>query len=66
MTTAKRIRKKRLEKGLTQKALADKCGMYESQIRRYELEKANPKLETVRKIAKALECPVIELLDLED
>ena len=59
MTTAKRIRKKRLEKGLTQKALADKCGMYESQIRRYELEKANPKLQTARKIAKDLECPVI-------
>ena len=66
MTTAKRIRKKRLEKGLTQKVLGELCGINEANIRWYELEKANPKLETVRKIAKALECPVIELFDLED
>lgn len=66
MTTAKRIRKKRLEKGLTQKALGELCGINEANIRKYENNKQNPKLETVRKIAKALECPVIELLDLED
>lgn len=66
MTTAKRIRLKRIEKGLTQKELGERCGIVESQIRRYEIEKGEPKLSTLKRIAKGLECPVIELLDLED
>ncbi len=33
MTTAKRIRKKRLEKGLTQKVLGELCGINEANIR---------------------------------
>lgn len=66
MTTAERIRSKRLEKGLTQKALGERCGIVESQIRKYEIKKGEPKLSTLKRIAKGLECPVIELLDLED
>lgn len=57
------IKRIRLEKNLTQKQLAEKCGMYESQIRRYELGKANPKIETLQKIAKVLDVQVTELKD---
>lgn len=59
----KRIRK---EKGYTQKRLGELSGVNESQIRRYELEKqnSNPKMETLQKIANALEVDVNELYGL--
>lgn len=63
MPTGFKIKDIRIKKGLTQKQLGEKCGMYESQIRKYENGKANPKMETLRKIAVALECNVSDLLD---
>lgn len=60
-TTGEKIRHLRLERNLTQKTLANKCGMYESQIRKYETGKANPKIETLQKIADALNVPINEL-----
>ncbi|NBK00664.1 XRE family transcriptional regulator [bacterium 1xD8-48] len=54
MTAGENIKRIRKEKGLTQKQLGELCGMNEVQIRRYELGGANPKFETVAKIAKAL------------
>lgn len=50
----KRIRK---EKRLTQKQLGEKCTppMQDSAIRRYESGKSNPTLETIKRIAEALE-----------
>lgn len=56
----KRIRK---EKGLTQKALGELCGINEANIRKYENNKQNPKLETARKIATALGVDVWELIE---
>lgn len=56
MTIGERIRKIRTEKGLTQKKLGELCGMNEVQIRQYELGKANPKIETIERIAIALNC----------
>lgn len=47
--------------GITQKELGEACGMYESQIRKYELGKANPKMETLQKIADALKVSMAEL-----
>lgn len=47
----KRIRK---EKGLTQRKLGELCGINEANIRKYELGGANPKIETIQKIALAL------------
>lgn len=61
MTTGENIRRIRKERGYTQKRLADKCEMYESQIRKYELDKANPKIETLEKIAAALDCAVSDI-----
>lgn len=54
MTVGEKIRATRLQKEWTQKRLAEECGIAEPTIRRYELGKLNPKLETVKKIADAL------------
>lgn len=66
MPTGSRIKEIRKQKGLTQKQLGEKCGMYESQIRKYENGKANPKIETLQKIAGALGCTINELLNGDD
>lgn len=64
--TGDKIRKHRLAQNLTQKELGQKCNMYESQIRKYETGKANPKRETLQKIAIALNIPLESLYsDLE-
>ena len=47
----------------SQKQLAEKCDMYESQIRKYELSNANPKLDTIRKISAALGVYISDLVD---
>lgn len=57
----KNIKRIRKEKGLTQKKLGELCGINEANIRKYELGKANPKIETIEKIAKALETTTDEL-----
>lgn len=62
MNEGLRIKKYRLEKGLTQKELAERCGLFDSAIRRYESGRQNPKKETLEKIAAALEIPVTQLL----
>ena len=54
MTFAKRIRELRIERGLTQKELADRCGMADSAIRKYESGKVVPKYDNLFKIAEAL------------
>lgn len=61
MTIGENIKRIRTEKGYTQKQLAEKCEMYESQIRKYELNKANPKVDTLKKIARALNCEVSDI-----
>lgn len=54
MTTGERIRAKRQAAGMTQKALGEACEIAEPTIRRYETGKLNPKIETLEKIAGAL------------
>lgn len=66
MPTGSRIKEIRKQKGLTQKQLGEKCGMYESQIRKYENGKANPKIETLQKIATALKCNLSDLMDADE
>lgn len=50
-----RLKSIRLEKGLTQKQLAERCGIADPTIRKYESGKLNPKLETVKKLANGLQ-----------
>lgn len=57
MTIGENIKRIRKEKGMTQKELGQKCGIADSAIRRYELGGANPKIETIQKIAYGLNVP---------
>lgn len=61
MSIGENIKQFRTKNGLTQKQLGEKCGMADSAIRRYELGKANPKIETLQKIADALDVFVTDL-----
>lgn len=63
MTKGENIRKVRLERGLTQKALGELCGISEAQIGQYENNYRNPKLQTLKKIATALQVTISDLLD---
>lgn len=68
MTVGKNIRRVRQNKKLTQKQLGDLCDpqIAESTIRRYELGKLNPKIETIQKIATALDVPLHEFFKSEE
>ena len=56
----KEARKKR---GLSQKELGQKLGVSQAMIAQYESGKRSPKIETMEKIANALEIPVDELME---
>lgn len=66
MGTGEKIRSIRKCQGLTQKELGIRSGIAEPTIRRYELGKLNPKLSTIKKIAKALNVEVESLIDLKE
>jgi len=57
MTIGERIYFCRLERKMTQKQLAEKAGMADSAIRKYESGRITPKFETLNRIAAALEIP---------
>lgn len=65
MSLGDNIRELRVKKGLTQKQLADSCGIVDATIRTYELGKSNPKAKTVAKIAKALDVSTAELYGVD-
>ncbi len=66
MTVGEKIRNIRKTKGLTQEQLGIRCGIKAANIRKYELDKAHPKYETLQRIAGALEVSVFDLLPLPD
>lgn len=66
VTTGEKIRLIRTEQGLTQKQLGVMAGIAEPTIRRYELGKLNPKLDTLDKIADALGVGALVLLPDDD
>ena len=55
MLIGSKIRKLRLEKGITQIELAKKAGISNTYLSDIENERTNPSLKTLLKIAKALE-----------
>lgn len=65
MPTGTKIKEIRKQKGLTQKQLGDLCGIADSNIRKYENGKQNPKIETLQKIADALGCDILDLMEIE-
>lgn len=62
----KKIKLYRKYKSLTQKQLADKIGVSEITIRRYESNQKEPKHNTLIKIAEALDISIKELIDYDD
>lgn len=64
MNYGEKIRDIRKLHGITQQGLADKAGMSVMSIRRYEEGKRTPNIESLRKIAKALNCSAVELIPL--
>lgn len=55
MTTGENIKRIRALNNMTQKQLSIKTSIAEPTIRKYESDKLNPKFETVKKIADALD-----------
>ena len=66
MSIGENIKRLRKEKGLTQKQLGTLCQppIDEANIRKYENDKQNPKIETIYKIADALGISASELVKL--
>lgn len=58
-----RIRYYRQKAGLTQKALAESCGLSEAAIRNYELGNRIPDYETIMDIAENLQVSIYTLMD---
>ena len=61
-TIGENIKKFRKAKGMTQKELANKCGMAEITIRQYETGKREPRYEQQEIICEALEISMIALV----
>ena len=57
------VKRKRIALNYTQEKLAEKAEFSRSQIQRIEKENINCGIETVKRIAKALECEYSELTD---
>ena len=63
MTIGENIKRVRKEKGLTQKQLAEILGVTQQMIGSYENSDREPKLNSLSKIAKALDVDVWELIE---
>ncbi|HEX7549711.1 MAG TPA: helix-turn-helix transcriptional regulator [Candidatus Methylomirabilis sp.] len=58
-----RLRQIREKKGLSLRELAEKAGVDWTSINRIELGKANPRFETLEKLAKALGVSTRDLIE---
>lgn len=66
MTVGERIKKIRLEKGWTQKQLAEKCNIDPANLRKYESGRQNPKIGTLEKIAESLNVNIGSLIEISE
>lgn len=62
MTTGERIRSARKFANITQQELADRLGIPYQSIGQWERDKRNPKVETILRLAKALNVPMSYLM----
>lgn len=60
------VKNMRKRKGYTQKELANKSDLAEITIRKIEKEELNPKIDTIKKIALALEIPFTSFLSFQE
>ena len=63
MTLAMRLKRLRKTRGITQEVLARKAGVSLGYVARLEIGRHDPKLSTLKRLAKALGVPVAELLE---
>lgn len=56
------LKAKRIEKGMTQEQVADRCGITQCAYSYYEIGKRSPKPEMLKKLAAVLNCTVDDLL----
>lgn len=63
MTTAEKIKALREKLGITQAELAERSGLSEISIRKYEKNERNPKFQTLSRIALALNVSISDLLE---
>ncbi|HET7567694.1 MAG TPA: helix-turn-helix transcriptional regulator [Gaiellaceae bacterium] len=56
---ADRVSEQRLAKGLSQRELAERCGTTQSAIARLERGGRPPRIDTLLRIAEALDCELI-------
>lgn len=63
MTTGECIKKRRTECGLSQKELGHLIGVSQQMVAQYENNLRNPKIETLEKIANALNCTIADLAE---
>ncbi len=66
MALSKNLQQIRKDKGLKQEELAELAGVSLTQISKIERDEADPRVSTVEKLAKALECSTSKLLFNED
>ncbi len=59
---ANNLRKARLEKGLSQEALADLAGLHRTYVGSVERGERNISIDNIERLAEALGCGVIDLL----
>ena len=57
-----RLKTLRVRRALTQQELADRAGVSSNALNRIELNKAEPHMSTLRKLAKALDVDPTELI----
>ncbi len=62
MSIGKKIKKYRVEKGITQTQLAEQIGSYQKNISTYEKDEVIPSAEVIKKIADSLEVSLDYLL----
>lgn len=62
MTTGEAIKNARIKANMTQAALAEKLNVTPQNISQYERDIKNPKIETLQKIASALDIPITKLI----
>ncbi len=62
MSTGEKLKRQRGCSGLTQSALADRCGLSFQNVSRWERGEFEPQLAQIRKLAKALGCAAGDLI----
>lgn len=60
-----KIKKYRKEKGYTQKQLAEKCGLSEISIKKYEIGNVTPSYESLNKVCSILNVELKDILSSE-